>query len=172
MKQIMAAYAEITSEVAQILDIEIYGSTTGHGFYIDGSASCVQCDFGFNISKEHFDEFALPYLREEMDFHDAIEYHLDGPGNITHLESICALEALRVIQWVPGAGDELQRDWTWLFEKIDALGQGLWLSAGSPEAAVALWEKYDNSGRMILNVNAADRDAMQRYLDAFEKLGR
>ena len=82
------------------------------------------------------------------------------------------LEEVKVLQWVPGAGDDLHRDWTWLFEKINALGQGLWLSAGSPEAAVALWEKYNQSRRMILHVHAPDRDAMARYLEAFEGIGR
>jgi len=172
MKQIMAAYAEVTDEVCRLLEVEKYGSTTGHGFYSRGRATTAQCDFGFNIRKEHFDEFALPYLRQEVELHDAVEYHLDGPGNITHVESICGIEHVKVVQWVPGAGDGQHRDWTSLFEKINALGKGLWLSASSPEAAVALWERYDRSGRMILNVNAGDRDAMERYLEAFEKSGR
>lgn len=171
MRQVMNAYAEVSAEVCRLLDIEKHGSVTGHGFYADGKAATPQCDFGFNIGKEHFDEFALPYLREELGHLDAVEYHLDGPGNITHLESICSLDKVKVIQWVPGAGDNPRKDWTSLFERIDALGQGLWLSAGSPEAAVALWQKYRGSGRMILNVHAEDRDAMARYLEAFDRLG-
>ena len=171
MAQIMAAYGEITDEVYRILEIGTFGSVTGHGFYADGRAATPQCDFGFNIGKEHFDEFALPYLRQEFDHLDAVEYHLDGPGNIVHAESICGIEKVKVIQWVPGAGEGKTQDWTWLYEKINTLGKGLWLHAGSPEAAVALWEKYDNSGRMILHINAADRDAVARYLDAFEGTG-
>ena len=172
MRQVMVAYAEVSAEVHRLLEIGRYGSVTGHGFYADGKAATPQCDFGFNIGKEHFDAFALPYLRQELGFLDAVEYHLDGPGNITHLESICALDKVKVIQWVPGAGDNPRKDWTSLYARIDALGQGLWLSAGSPEAAVALWQKYRRAGRMILNVHAEDRDAMARYLEAFERLGR
>lgn len=171
MRQIMAAYTEVTDEVCRLLDVETYGSTTGHGFYCDGRTGTPQCDFGFNIGKQHFDEFGFPYLREEIDLHDVVEYHLDGPGNIKHLESICTIEKVRVVQWVPGAGDAPQQDWSSLFERINELGKGLWLSAGSPEDAVALWQRYNNSGRMILHVHAPDRDAMARYLDAFEKLG-
>jgi hypothetical protein len=172
MKQIMTAYGEVTDEVHRILEIETYGSVTGHGFYANGKAATPQCDFGFNIGKEHFDEFALPYLRQELDHLDAVEYHLDGPGNITHTESICGIEKVKVIQWVAGAGENQGKDWTWLYEKINALGKGLWLHAGSPEAAVALWEKYSNSGRMILHVKADDRDAMARYHDAFARPGK
>ena len=171
MKQIMKAHAEVMGEVCRILEVETYGSVTGHGFYADGKAATPQCDFGFNIGKEHFDAFALPYLREEVDLLDAVEYHLDGPGNITHLESICTLDNIKIIQWVPGAGDGQTEDWTWLYERIDALGKGLWLSADSPEKAVALWERYNKSGRLILRVTAEDRDAMDRYLEAFEHVG-
>ena len=171
MEQIMVAYGEVTDEVSRILEIGTYGSGTGHGFYAEGRAATPQCDFGFNIGKEHFDEFALPYLRQEFDHLDAVEYHLDGPGNIVHAESICGIEKVKVIQWVPGAGESQTQDWTWLYEKINALGKGLWLHAGSPEAAVTLWEKYNRSGRMILHINAGDRDAVGRYLDAFDSVG-
>lgn len=167
MRQIMVAYAEVTEEACRLLEVDKYGSVTGHGFYRAGRTATTQCDFGFNIGKEHFDEFALPYLREEVALHGEVEYHLDGPGNITHVESICGLEAVKVVQWVPGAGDAPHQDWTWLFEKIAALGQGLWLSAGSPDDARRLWDKFGNSGRMILNVHAPDRGAMERYLKVF-----
>ena len=168
MKQIMVAHAEVMAEVCRILEIETYGSVTGHGFYADGKAATPQCDFGFNIGKKHFDGFALPYLRQEIDRFDAVEYHLDGPGNIVHAESICGIENVKVVQWIAGAGAARNQDWTWLYEKVNALGKGLWLSADSPKTAVALWEKYNQSGRMILHVRAEDRDAMARYLDAFE----
>jgi len=173
MKQIMTAHAEVMDEVCRILEVEEYGSVTGHGFYADGKAATPQCDFGYNIGKEHFDEFALPYLRQEIDRFDAVEYHLDGLGNITHLESICTIDKVRVIQWVPGAGESLSKDWTWLYERINALGKGLWCwwGADSPKTAVALWEKFNKSDRMILNVHAEDRDAMARYMEAFDNLG-
>lgn len=172
MRQIMAAYAEVTAEACRLLQVDRYGSTTGHGFYVAGRAVTVQCDFGFNISPEHFREFALPYLREEVGLHDAVEYHLDGPGNIRHLEAVCSLERVAVVQWVPGAGDAPGQDWSRLYARISALGKGLWLSAQTPEAAVALWERYGAAGRMVLNVQAADQAAMDRYLQAFERHGR
>ncbi len=172
MQQIMVAYTQITEEVCRILEVEERGCVTGHGFYREGRTATVQCDFGFNIGKEHFDEFALPYMRQEVAVHGAVEYHLDGPGNIAHAESICGLEEVKVVQWVPGAGNAPHQDWTGLYEEINARGQGLWLSAASAEAAVALWDRYDQAGRMILNVHAPDRDAMARYLEAFEAYDR
>lgn len=167
MKQIMLAHKEAIRRTNDIFEIDTWGSVTGHGFYHTGKTSVPQCDFGFNISKEHFDEFALPYLYEEIDMLDAAEYHLDGPGNIKHVESICSIDKIKVIQWVPGTGNE-DKDWTSLFEKINDLNKGLWLSAKSPEKAVELWNKYNKSGRMILAVQAESKADMDEYLEAFE----
>ena len=171
MRQIMVAHKEIMDEVCRIAEVEKYGSCTGHGFYCEGRAATPQCDFGFNIGKEHFDEFALPYLRQEIDRFDAVEYHLDGPGNITHLESICSIDKVKVIQWVPGAGDNPNKDWAWLYGRINELDKGLlcWWGARTPDVAVELWKKYNRSGRMILPVNAGSRTEMEMYLEAFEK---
>lgn len=169
MRQIAKAFDELSDEVCRIFDFKKYGGVNGHGFYCDGMVGTPQCDFGFNIGKEHFDEFALPYLKKEIERLDAVEYHLDGPGNIIHAESICAIDKIGVIQWVPGAGDK-NKDWTWLYEKINALGKGLWLGALSPEDAVRLWKKYANSRRMILSTWPETREQALRYLAAFEEI--
>jgi hypothetical protein len=169
LRQILGAYNEVIDEYMRIFEFKKYGGVTRHGFYADGITGVPQCDFGFSIGKEHFDEFALPYLKKEIERLDAVEYHLDGPGNIVHAESICSIDKIGVIQWVAGAGNE-KKDWTWLYEKISALGKGLWLVASSPEDAVRLWKKYANPGRMILSVQAETRDEALRYLDAFEKI--
>ncbi len=168
MRQILGAYNEVIDEFVRIFEFEKYGGVTRHGFYADGIIGVPQCDFGFSIGKEQFDEFALPYLKKEIERLDAVEYHLDGPGSIVHTESICSIAKIGVVQWVPGAGNE-EKDWTWLFEKINALGKGLLLWASSPAEAQSLWEKYPNSGRMILMVQAKNRDEAMRYLEAFEK---
>jgi len=168
MSKILEAYNEVMDEFERIFEFNKYGGVTRHGFYADGIIGVPQCDFGFSIGKEHFDEFALPYLKKEMERLDAVEYHLDGPGNIIHTESICSIDKIGIVQWVAGAGNE-KKDWTWLYEKIDALGKGVWLGASSPEDAARLWKKYSNAGRMILSVRAENRDEALRYLDVFEK---
>jgi hypothetical protein len=168
MGQILNAYNELIDEFIKILEFERYGGVTRHGFYADGIIGVPQCDFGFSIGREQFDEFAMPYLRQEIERLDAVEYHLDGPGNIKHTESICSIEKIGVVQWVAGTGNE-NKDWTALYRKIDALGKGLWLSASCPEMAVDLWKKYRGSGRMVLSVHAETRSDALRYMDFFER---
>ena len=167
MRQVMKASQDVMNEHCRIFEHEFkqYGCVIHHGFYSEGLIGIPQCDFGFNINKKHFDEFALPYLAEEIARLNAAAYHLDGSGNITHVESICSIEKIGVIQWVAGAGNE-NKDWTGLFEKINGLGKGLWLDANSPEEAAAQWRKYNKSGRMILSVRAETKDDVLRYLES------
>lgn len=170
LQQIVSVYNEILDDFIEMFEFDKYGGVTRHGFYADGIIGVPQCDFGFNISKEHFDEFALPYLKQEIERLDAVEYHLDGPGNIKHLESICSIEKIGVIQWVPGAGNE-DKDWTSLYERINSLRKGLWLKADSPEIALELWKRYRKAGKLILSVFAKTKDEAMRYIDIFEKEG-
>jgi 5-methyltetrahydrofolate--homocysteine methyltransferase len=168
LQQTLAAHHEIADEFERIFEFGKFGGVTRHGFYADGVIGVPQCDFGFNIGKEHFDEFALPYLKKEMERLDAVEYHLDGPGNITHVESICGIEKIDVVQWVPGVNNE-KKDWTALYERINALGKGLWLWASSPEEALGLWRKYHSPGKLILSVSVKDKKEAIRYMEVFEK---
>ena len=167
LEQILKAYNEIVDEYCRIFEFEKYGGATRHGFFCDGVIGVPQCDFGFSIGKKHFNEFALPYLKKEIDRLDAVEYHLDGPGNIVHAESICGIEKIGVVQWVAGAGSE-GKDWSALYEKITSLGKGLWLWAGTPDDAAGLWEKYGSSGRMILSCHAETKAEAEEYLKKFE----
>lgn len=168
MRHVMTAFNEIVDEHCRMFSHEFktYGCATHHGFYSDGLVAVPQCDFGFNIGKELFDEFALPYLKQEIERLDSVEYHLDGTGNITHVESICGIGKIGVIQWVPGMGNEGE-DWTALYGRISLLGKGLWLSAESPEAAKRLWDNYGASGRMVLNIKAESERDIERYLSEF-----
>ncbi len=168
LRQILGIYNEIIDEYIKLFEFERYGGTTRHGFYSDGVIGVPQCDFGFNIGREHFDEFALPYLKEEVERLDAAVYHLDGPANIRHLESICSIAKIGVIQWVAGAGNH-EKKWDDLYGNIDALKKGLWLSASCPKMALELWKKYRGSGRMVLGIRAETRDEALRYMDIFER---
>ena len=48
--------------------------------------------------------FALPSLEYEISCLDHAVYHMDGPGQIRHLDDLLAIPNLHTIQWMPGAG--------------------------------------------------------------------
>ena len=118
------ALHEVRRALVKELNVAEFGSLTRHGLYSTGILDVPQCDFSAMISPEMFRKFGLPSLRKEVTSLDAAEYHLDGPDAIKHLEAICEIEKISVIQWQPGAGEAAEKDWTWLYQKIDALGKG------------------------------------------------
>jgi 5-methyltetrahydrofolate--homocysteine methyltransferase len=124
LTQITKAHGDVLKAFSDLFDFAGYGSINRHGMYARGSINVPQCDFSCMISTDMFREFAVPYLREEMRRYDGVEYHLDGPDALKHLEALCEIEDLDVIQWVPGSGNAEKTDWAWLEQRIDSLGKG------------------------------------------------
>jgi 5-methyltetrahydrofolate--homocysteine methyltransferase len=61
----------------------------------------VQCDFSVMISPAMFEKFVLPSLDKATTAIGRAVYHLDGPGEIPHLDMILSLKHVHAIQWVP-----------------------------------------------------------------------
>lgn len=67
---------------------------------------CGTCDFSAMISPAMFERFVMPSLQRQCDrFEGRIVWHLDGPGEIPHLQHLLAMDGVHAIQWVPGAGN-------------------------------------------------------------------
>ncbi len=63
-----------------------------------------QSDVSCMISPAMFEEFVVPELQLVGERFGRVWYHLDGPGAERHLPRLLSLDAIRVVQWVPGAG--------------------------------------------------------------------
>jgi len=70
-----------------------------------------------------FDEFFKEYVEKEAALLDHSIYHLDGPGALCHVASICASPHLDAIQWVPGAGNKALPEWPDVLRKVQNLGK-------------------------------------------------
>jgi hypothetical protein len=169
LDQVTGAHQEILDAFADLLDYTTWGSINRHGLYSRGRINVPQCDFSCMISPAMFREFAIPALREEMDHLDAVEYHLDGPDAIGHLEALCEIEALDIVQWVPGSGEASTQDWTWLYDRIDALGKGQ-IRGGSAESIKHLWERY-GSRKLVAGLSAGSRQEVEACIEALERSG-
>ena len=124
-----------------------------------------QCDFSCMISPAMFDEFVFPCLRDEFARFGGGEYHLDGADSIRHLESLCSLEDLHLIQWVAGAGDT-KGDWSDLYRKIDRLGKGQ-IRSGSRQQ-LDQWARELTAGRLFWSGLHGDRDTVEQALADFD----
>ena len=83
-----------------------------------GKGYMLQCDFSYMISPRMFKRFVLPDLTACCDHLDYGFYHLDGKGEIPHLDYLIGIERLRGIQWQPGDGQPLADGWLPLLKRI------------------------------------------------------
>lgn len=167
LAQVSQAYGDILDALADLLDYPQLGSISRHGMYSPGRTTVPQCDFSCMISPAMYREFAVPHLRQEMQRLNGVEYHLDGPGAIKHLEALCEIEELGVVQWVSGAGAGESADWGWLYDKIDALGKGQ-IRGGDAEGVQRLWARY-RSRMLFFQAHVESRHEFDALLTALER---
>ena len=83
----------------------------------------LQCDFSYMIGSDMFTEFVYDDLDKISKTLGGAFYHLDGIGEIVHLDSLLSINGIKGIQWIPGAGEPETRDWSDLYKKISAAGK-------------------------------------------------
>jgi 5-methyltetrahydrofolate--homocysteine methyltransferase len=78
----------------------------------------LQSDFSYMISPAMFEQFVLPDLAVCCNRLDYAFYHMDGKGQIGHLDMLLSLDRLRGIQWIPGDGATPPEQWLPLLKRI------------------------------------------------------
>jgi hypothetical protein len=84
-----------------------------------------QCDYCFMIGPKEYDDFVHDTLVKEANHFDRSFYHLDGPGQIIHLDRILEIEGFDGVQWINGAGAAPLSDPCWfdIYRKVRAAGK-------------------------------------------------
>ncbi len=84
------------------------------------------CDLGAMLSRDHFDEFSLPYVRREAALFAHNIFHVDGKGVARHLDALLQVENIHAIQWVQGVGEDRPiLQWVPLIRKVQQAGKGV-----------------------------------------------
>jgi len=83
----------------------------------------LQCDFAYMIGPAMFDEFVKPELAASCQKITHAFYHLDGPGQLPHLDSLLSIPELQGVQWIPGEGQPQSEAWPDVHKKIRAAGK-------------------------------------------------
>ena len=130
----------------------------------------LQCDFAYMIGPDMFQEYVLEELRRSTERLSHSFYHLDGVGQLPHLDALLSLPRLQGIQWVPGDGQPPQRDWPEVYRKVSAAGARVQLIHGRDnlEAILSLpGQRPGGIQQTPLTVTHEQLPALQRDLAAW-----
>jgi 5-methyltetrahydrofolate--homocysteine methyltransferase len=105
-------------ELFEFIHTSNNGTTSWAPMWCPGRYYMLQSDFCYMISPDMFERFVLPDLENCCNHLDYGFYHLDGKGQIPHLEMLLAIENLRGIQWIPGDGAPPPEEWLPLLKRI------------------------------------------------------
>ena len=112
------AWCVYYERLTRIIEGNCYGSCSWAGIWAPGTTFMLQCDFSYMISPDMFAEFVLPELAQSCRKLDYAFYHMDGQGQIPHLDHLLSIPELRGIQWIPGDGSAPPETWTDVIGKI------------------------------------------------------
>jgi len=163
------AVDDARTALAEALDVPTYGSMNRFGMYSDRAIDVPQCDVSCMISDEMFAEFEMPSLTHEVEGLSASTYHLDGPDALRHLDAVCSVEKLDMIQWQPGAGN-YEKDWSDVYARTDALGKGqILFSFGGfvGEGIKRAWQTF-RSRKLYFTLGENAAEGLDRFLEELE----
>jgi hypothetical protein len=125
----------------------------------------LQSDFSYMISPEMFDRYVLPDLEACCAAMDYAFYHMDGKGQIPHLDRLLSLERLRGIQWQPGDGAPMADEWPDLLRRIRDAGK-LCQVYVTREGARRLLREFDGRGFLLVLVEQLTPAEAEAFLDS------
>lgn len=134
----------------------------------------LQCDFCYMISPAQFAQFVLPELVDQAAYMERSIYHLDGIGELPHVDMLLDIPGLTGIQWVSGDGREPLWDEKWfgLYRKIQDKKKNIVLLDGLNENDMAgaerLIKSVDPTG-VYISVHCSSREKAE---DMLEKVTR
>ncbi|OQA00439.1 MAG: hypothetical protein BWY69_01711 [Planctomycetes bacterium ADurb.Bin401] len=99
------------------------GYTSWEGIFSESRYSILQSDFSYIINNEIFRNFIKSDLYESASMLSRAFYHLDGPVQLKHLDDILSIDAIKGIQWIPGAGQPDISQWPEVYRKIHKAGK-------------------------------------------------
>ena len=117
-QQITGFWLRYYNELLKITQKSGRGSSPWAPIWAPGNCYMLQSDFSAMISPRMFKRFVLPDIVACCDRLDYAFYHLDGKGQLPHLDLLLAIENLHGIQWIPGDGQPPPEDWLPELERI------------------------------------------------------
>lgn len=117
------AWFQVYDELSAIIQPICPGTMPWAPTWAPGQTYILQSDFSYMISPEMFARFVRPDLVACCERIEYPFYHLDGVGELPHVDHLLSIPKLRGIQWIPGAGKPPATEWLDLLGRIRAGGK-------------------------------------------------
>ena len=168
--EIHEAWHKAYDDIASVLQPSNPGHTNWVPIYSEPSSYMLQCDFCYMIGPEMFDEFVKPEFAATCKRIGNAFYHLDGIGQLPHLDSMLEIEDLDGIQWVPGSGQKRQTEWPEVYRKIRAAGKLIQLYEWGGDVLDTVAEQL-GSAKGIINVGHSTIDNREETMAFLKRYG-
>jgi 5-methyltetrahydrofolate--homocysteine methyltransferase len=147
--QITKLWLRYYDELDAIIRPTCRGTTCWTPLFSTGKTYMMQCDFSYMISPAMFERFVMPDLVACCEHLDHGFYHLDGKGEIPHLDLLLSIPRLRGIQWIPGDGQPPPEEWLPLLKRIRDGGKLCQVFVG-PEGARRIVKNLGGRGFLLV----------------------
>jgi len=162
--EIQKAWYEAYEDFMQVLKPQKV-NTNWAGLLSDTPSYVIQCDFSYMIGNPMFKEFVLETLRTDTHRLTNTIYHLDGIGELNHLDDILSLKNLNAVQWVFGDGKPPAECWLDVYRRILAAGKQIQIT-GTPESYLKVVAELHGSPYASHSFKKADRTFAQQVIEA------
>jgi 5-methyltetrahydrofolate--homocysteine methyltransferase len=157
-REITRMWVKVFDELYALIKPHCTGCVPWAQTWAPGPTYMLQSDFSYMISPNMFKEFVLPDLKTCCDHLDYSFYHMDGVGQLPHLDHLLSIPNLHGIQWIPGAGKPPAAEWPEVLDRIRSAGKLVWVVA-TPEEARKIVRRHGGKGFYFLLEGSSVTDA-------------
>jgi 5-methyltetrahydrofolate--homocysteine methyltransferase len=166
--EITALWLRYYDELDAIIRPACRGTSSWAPIWTTGKTYMLQSDFSYMISPKMFERFVLPDLTACCEALTHGFYHLDGKGEIPHLDMLLSIQRLRGIQWIPGDGQPTPDQWLPLLQRIRQGGK-LCQVFVTPEGALHIVKNLGGKGFLLVIQDYLNRFQNPEVVEAFLK---
>ena len=152
-----------------------YGFTSWQPIVSDKPWYSIQCDLSVMISPKMFERFVLPSLNNVSTAIGQTIYHLDGPGEIQHLDMLLSLPHINAIQWtpLPISGGKIYQDFADpmsfdIYRRTKAAGKKMVLLTVHPSQIEAVINEA-GADSFFMNTRCKTRSEAEELIAAAQK---
>lgn len=162
--EIQDAWYEAYTDLSEVLAPQ-KANTNWSGLLSSTPSYIIQCDFSYMIGNPMFKQFVLNTLKTDTEKLDNVIYHLDGVGELNHLDDILSLEKLKAVQWVFGDGQPPAEEWMDVYHRIAEAGKQMWI-CGTPESYLKVIDEIHGTPYVTHSMKKDDIELAYQLISA------